>query len=378
MRVAFVADVHVGNPAVFGGPYRSGVNARGRLVLDTLDRAVARCQALHVDRLVVAGDLFDSDVPPPQLVAEVASIFADRVGVTVVVGNHDQRSADPGDHAVTALGALGSVTVVDRPLCLALDHGAYLLAVPFHRDDARVYIPAAVRRLRASLPAEACGVVCAHTGLADAATPAFLRDAHDTMPAAAMLALLGEDPRTVAAVVGNWHRAGTWTRAREGAPELRAEQVGALAPTGFNNPGVGAHYGGFVVFDTYDGTWTREVIPGPRFELLAPPFAAAAEALRAAASDPYAAPLYVSWRLGLEEDRDAAERLLRASPTVAGYRLLRDARALARQTAVAADRARAAGSIPAALAAYTGAMVLPPGVAAEEVRAECEGWLAGS
>lgn len=372
MTVAFIADVHVGNMGVFGGPLRAGVNDRARYTLAVLERAVSRAEDLGADTLVIAGDLFDVDHPSPQILAETIAVLGERLRVIAVVGNHDQRSATPGDHALAPLAAVGTVTVLDAPTVLPLSAGLYLLAVPFRRDPAAEYLPDVVRFLRARLPPDARAIVAAHAGLSDARTPAFLLGAHDALPAADVLDLLAEDPRTFAAVVGNWHGAETWTRPSP-AGEIRAEQCGALVPTGFNNPG-GEGYGALVLYDPEADHWHRETLTGPRFYLLAGDLDTGRAELAAAEANAHAEPLFVSWKLPPETDREAAAALLRAS-RAQGWRLQRDTRAAARQSSAAGAKARAEGTVEAAAAAYVQAMPLPPRVERARVLSLVRGFL---
>lgn len=268
-RIAFVADVHIANHRRFGGDAKSGLNARARMVIDTLDRAGAEAVRLDCSALVVLGDLFDTTRPSPQEIyaAQVvlqrfrgtrSSGFRD---IYLLMGNHDMVSTDDDDNALVPLHTIAGV--IESP-AIFLHGNVEMVMVPYRPGPARAWLEPEVRRLmgveyrqKMGLPASGDNlrVLCLHLGLADDRTPPWLQGAHDSVDVADVARMCKElDIHTV--VAGNWHEARTWKR-------LRIHQVGALVPTGFDDAGL--NYGRMIVFDSEKGTCSAAMIPGPRF-----------------------------------------------------------------------------------------------------------------
>ncbi len=253
-RLAFIADVHIGNPSIFGGPMVCGINTRGEQVLDTLHRAVEGARA-H-DALVICGDLFDVSNPSPQLIREVQEILVEAPQVLILLGNHDMVSTLPGDHALGPLRALSNVTIVEKPTMRAVGEDALLMLLPFQPADAKEWFPEAVRSLAAS--ADSFGstrkrVLVFHLGVADSSTPAFLRDSHEAIDVEVLTQLMRECSIDYA-YCGNWHTPARWGT---------VVQCGALCPTGWDNPGW--DYGRVRTLDSTTGLQSDFTVPGPRF-----------------------------------------------------------------------------------------------------------------
>ena len=100
-------------------------------------------------------------------------------------------------------------------------------------------------------------VLCLHLGVYDDNTPDYLRNSHDAVPVSLVFKICAEHGFP-AAVVGNWHERRVW----KGKDGTIIQQVGALAPTGWDNEGI-EPYGG-VAFWTGDRI-VMETAPGPRF-----------------------------------------------------------------------------------------------------------------
>lgn len=250
-RLAFIADIHVGNPTVFGGPITAGINARGREVLAALEKAVSEVERDHA--LVICGDLFDTSSPNPQLIAEVQRILSTGPQTYILLGNHDMVSDAPGDHALGPLAALDNVMIVERSSVEFLDNDAQLLAVPFQPGDCREWFPDAVAQVAAKAAPDRVKVLAFHLGVIDATTPAFLAKAHDAIPLETLQSLMAAHGIGYA-FCGNWHTAKRWKN---------IVQCGALAPTGFDNPGW--DYGKVATVDTSVQHLGSISIPGPRF-----------------------------------------------------------------------------------------------------------------
>lgn len=273
-RIAVVADVHLWNHRVHGGAAVGGLNRRCRQSLGALRAAVERAEALGAELFIIAGDLFDGVCPEPQLMAAAQNALRTEMGVVVLMGNHDLVSMDEGDHALGPLDPM--VTVADVPrLAYTREAGVAVLCVPYQTGPASKWLPDATRALvqehekrypmqQGTIPR----VLVTHVGLADEATPAFLKHVPDACDVRFFGALLAEHKISVG-LAGNWH---THQRFELGGQGIQAYQIGALVPTGWDNPGMDG-YGSLMIVDlvedpgvpTGKAVVMREDIPGPRF-----------------------------------------------------------------------------------------------------------------
>ena len=262
--LAFVADVHVGNPKQHGGPLSCGVNRRGEYVLAALQAAVHQANGAQA-ALVVLGDLFDTVRPEAQLIARVQEIFrtADKTPICLL-GNHEMVSTTPGDHSLAPLKPVA--TIVEKPTLLRVRDARGLspidlICIPFQPGPAVEWLPAALTAgvqgepPKLGSPVSPVKVLALHLGLQDDATAAFLKGAHDSVPIS-LVEKLAVQHGITHVFAGNWHDHRLWK-----FPTLRVEQMGALFPTGWNNPGI--DYGYLTVL-SYQGEEERR-IEGPRF-----------------------------------------------------------------------------------------------------------------
>lgn len=267
-HIVAVADVHVGNPRWRGGALNQGVNLRGARVLSALHAALSHAVMNEASAFVVLGDLLDSSRTSPQLLTATMRMLASfaPLPVHLLLGNHEMETAAIGDHSLGPLGELSNVTVHDRPA--VVHFGAdELWLVPFRNGPASQWLPGALQELaataaelRGGLPHMGHPVRVAlglHLGIADTATPVWLRNAHDAIDVtelAAQCSLLGID--TVLA--GNWHNAQDWR-----VDGVHVAQCGALCPTGFNNPG----FDGYGCAVSWDGGEVERAVVSlePRF-----------------------------------------------------------------------------------------------------------------
>lgn len=238
--VGIIADVHVHNHTAFGGVVVGRRNERCIAIEECLRSAVRHSADFAL--LAVAGDLFDNDRPLPDHIHAVGGILAEGCPKALAVGNHDQHSTATHDHALAPLALVPGVQVFDAPGSVSLGDGTFVDILPFWVDVLQ-YIP----RGR---------IVIAHHGIADEKTPPFLRHGKGVVQTSDLFTWMnmhGVDYY----VAGDWHEHKHWERGGK-----HIIQVGALVPTGWNNPG---HYGygSLIVID--DDGWRREVIPGPRF-----------------------------------------------------------------------------------------------------------------
>lgn len=265
--VGTIADVHVSNHRRFGGGAVSGINRRARLVLGALQSAVDVARERRLSELVVCGDVFDSTRPEPQVIREVqralSSLDGDGCEVVMLVGNHDQASTAPGDHALGPLVPCG--TVVERPVVLRR-RDTNLVCIPYLPGAASTWFEAAVKQAVGEHLAHSQAaqhnprLLMLHLGIEDDDTPPWLRGSHDSVRIE-LLADVCDDYGIKAAFAGNWHDHKRYG-AREGGSFDHIVQIGALAPTGFDNPGLDG-YGTVTVWD--NGNLDIVTVPGPRF-----------------------------------------------------------------------------------------------------------------
>lgn len=350
-KIAFIADVHIGNPTAFGGAVHCGFNVRGRETIKALQDAVDATK--DCDELVICGDLFDTDNPSPQMIAEVMGTLLAANSVHILLGNHDMNSDIADDHALAPLRYLPNVTTWEVP-GVYRSSDANLIMVPFKAGDCRDWFEAAVLDEQVTAD-DHVTLMAFHLGVIDGRTPAFLTAAHDAIP----LELLQTTMNKAGidhAFCGNWHNPASWRN---------IHQVGALCPTGWDNPGW--DYGQIAVFDTVKGVRTTRHITGPRFltaHTSDDVAIAQAEAKRRRCK------LYLTLKGEAAKDLDA----VREQGTIA--RAVSDTEGAREATREAAVAVRKASTLDEALAKYVQSMPLAEGLERETVRSMAANYLA--
>lgn len=367
MTLAFIADVHLGNARWRGGVSMSGINRRCAYVLDVLARAVALANERGASGLVVLGDLFDTSRPTPQVITEAIKAFAAAHGrVYALVGNHDQESGDDGDNALGPLGFAPSLNVVERPT-VAWCGSAELWLMPFRNGAASEWLPAALDTLATAAESAAerrshalvARVLCLHLGIADDTTPPWLQGAHDAIHVKELVALC--KAHGIAQVFcGNWHERRSWV-----LDGVSVQQVGALAPTGFDNPGLQG-YGTVAVWRP--GRVDCEELSGPRFVKVSTPggWASLLSALRAERTGggnvgAYP-PVFVRREVGDAAELDEATALMREETTLgmlAGGEVIPSTKAAEARTEEAVRVVKRSESLAQAVEGYVAGMGLP-------------------
>ena len=263
MRIGVVADCHIGNHQLFKGKSEAGINERCKAALRALKTMYLLAAVKGVDRIYIAGDLFDTSSPSPQIVAAVMDIIAEadeepgsrtshrRIETVILKGNHDSNSPNPGDHA------LGPLTHVARVVAESATTMGNVLLFPFQPKPAE-WLHDAFAFIR---PPPGT-VVISHFGIADASTPSYMQHGGVSEK---LLDSLAEEYRLGAWLSGDWHAHKQFHL--PSAPSCQTYQIGALVPTGFDNPGGDELYGSLLVFDPLDpaSTMDRVVVVGPRF-----------------------------------------------------------------------------------------------------------------
>jgi hypothetical protein len=362
--IAVVADVHMACHRVLGGPVVAGLNQRAREIADTLGRARQLAQASGARELVIAGDLFDTPHPSPQLVAAALDAIQPHswARVTALVGNHDQVTSEPGDHALGPLRHAG-VLVADTPQLVGS-----VLCLPFERATKRPVLDRLAELLVSTPIPEGC-LLAIHAGIDDGSAPSWLRGSLGSVELEP-LARLYADHGVRAVVAGDWHAQASWTR-----HGVQVSQVGALVPTGWDNPGL-AGYGGLV---TWDGRDLRTYqIPGPRF-LSATSVDDAAVQLASQQSRAHTCRVTVTVPLDQLETATAGMQALANSgfPHLAGWQVRPDGRMLAQDTMRALETTQDPAHQADRLASYVAGCPLPEGVDRDRVLGLCRDALVG-
>lgn len=359
-KIAIVADVHVANHQKHGGPVNAGINRRCQQTLNVLQAAMSRAKAEACDLFLVAGDLFDSTKPDPRIVAAVQRILEQMQSVAVV-GNHEQVSDGKGDHA---LGPLSPVAVViDEPCELgafspALDD-IKICAIPFLPGKAELMLPDLALEY-----AEDADLLIMHYGISAGDEPSYLQDGDDAVSV--------ETLRNLQSRLGIKHiLSGHWHGFRELNQSPSIAQIGALVPTGWNNPGLEG-YGSMIIWDSEEPYLTHIELPGPRFLQVRGDQAMALNDLEDFQ-------VYLQYRTTNTNEFLNAQDLIReqigAGEVVAGEVIMDQA--IAQEAArEAASAVTNLGTFEEALDAFVGKMQLQPGVESEELKAMVKGYLA--
>lgn len=280
MSIFISADVHVGNHGGFGGTYKRGINWRGQRVLDILRQAAERAEG---QPHVICGDLFNSHEPSPQVLAR--TIEAMRVNfessppsgdelkdrlefmargrsrraptlTCILKGNHDSNSPAPGDNALAPLCYVDEIEVLDEPCIFSFDPDPFEgLMMPFRPEEPSAWLPQAIDQAEVDYVGfNKTRVLFTHFGIAEESTPDYMRKG--AMEVQELRALcIRKNIRYVFS--GDWHSRKVWE-----FPEVTIVQVGALVPTGFNNPGL-TGYGS--LWELSAAGLVLHELPGPRF-----------------------------------------------------------------------------------------------------------------
>lgn len=353
--IALAADVHVANHRVVGGPLVSGINSRGRMTLEALRGAFRAACDDGASAFVLLGDTFDSPHPEPQLIRGVQDAMGEAgCPVYFLLGNHEARSDQPGDHSLGPLAVpvpdgccFGAVC--DEPTVVG-SHPASVLLLPYDSGMTLEKLGDCVSD--AVWDRGYFGAVGMHQGIYDDSTPPYLRRDGGALEALGLLKLL--DKLNVRfAFSGHWHAFTRWSYASP-SPNVEVFQVGALCPVGWRNPGGDESYGTVLLWD--GGSVRRVVVPGPRF---------------------YTTPL-TDMALELRKEPGARVRLLSEEPDTDVVEFEDDP--LVWVQPVGSDRARCSGAVAGAsvdelVVSFVDSMDLPGGVDRDSVLSRVRGYM---
>jgi len=368
MHYAVCSDAHLGNMRRFGGKLESGLNTRCREGLATLRRTVDVAKANDCKALFVVGDLFDSDDVSGQVIAAAQQVlYESGLQVHIIVGNHDISTPAKGDHACAPLAFSQGLHTHDKPNIVAVDK-TNLLLVPYVRDTQRRLLPAMAETIaRAECKPS---VALFHAGIVWGNTPDYLRESDDGLSAQTLYEFFSAHD-ILLGLAGHWHTVASKQSAR-------LQQIGALVPTGFGNPGVDG-YGALLVCEG-GRIVARCEIPGPRFFSLSPTVSIGGlqrGLAQAGAFGKAVARCYVSWEVEVEmlvAAREEMTALMAACSTVEGEVLPCTARQQVAAQA-AATAASNTNTLDEALYEYVGKLDLPGEVSPDDVLATCRSYL---
>lgn len=371
MKIAFMADLHVDNHRRMGGPTESGLNRRCRQVLGAVKRGIARALELGCSGLVIAGDVFDTVKPAPQVVAALQAVLDVELEIVIVAGNHDQVSTALGDHALGPLNPL--VRVWERPGIAAIG-GMEVVCIPFQPGPASEWFPRVLEEV-VRQPGAQGQIVALHLGLSTHDTPAYMKTAHDQIPVHVLGDLCARWGLR-AAFAGNWHGHRVFRVPDKAHITVPLVQIGALSPTGWDNPGWDDH-GALVIWDSGSQQVQVETIPGPRFVKVRSGEKLDRQGVLGPAAergDSVYVWIVAGSREELEAERSWLDTRKREGLIVDGEVSLDDVevRVAAR---TAATVARSAETLETALAGYVEQMPVPEGVDRAEVLAVARKYL---
>lgn len=258
MKIAFVSDVHLGNHKVLGGQMSCGMNRRCREALAAFQLALTFAAQEDCEVFVVVGDLFDTDKPLPTLIEAVQlAINACGMRVVLLLGNHEQGSTEHGHHSLSPLWQCATIVEDACSVKFGEVDPVEVCFLPYRSDPTKDWLDAAVARF--GRPESRRRILCVHMGVEDSNTDRWLRGARDAVHVEHLDDLLF-DGGFAYGIAGHWHEGEVW----EGEQSTTV-QLGALVPTGFDNPGF--DYGRVFIVDG-DMRSVDLRVPGPRFEKL--------------------------------------------------------------------------------------------------------------
>lgn len=363
----FVADVHIGNHKRFGGELVSGVNDRCRRILGVLEHA-----AEGVDTLVVLGDLFDTSHPTPQVMAATLRALNTPMPnrVVLLLGNHDMVSDQAGDNALAVFDALPLLMkprptqymVVDRGPEVYRDDATPLYLLPFRPAPMADWFGDAVAQLHEdNITRQQSPILCFHGGVRDHNTPRFLWASPDAIDVDLLFDVMRSCGSKLA-VCGNWHNHRVWRR-----DGMMVVQVGALVPTGFDNPG--PDYGHVVDIFEDGPVLTGRQLPGPRFLTLT-----ADEACRWQGPPQGADGCYL--RVKAADSDGSLREGFQGGADVLALEVVESGADTTQQAEEAAEAARTGETLESSLRDYVQSMLLEAGVDRAAVEAKVMNYMA--
>lgn len=368
MKIAICADVHIGNHKKFGGPIVVGKNRRCNEALAVLERAYETAFELDCEKFVVAGDLLDSTLPEPQVLAAVMQTIVkwqtEGIDTILLSGNHETVSTVFGDNSIVPFKFVAEPDPIWEDT-----KSVYILFARYYNGSSTAEY---LDRLLAAreYPVERTCLI-GHFGIYDDGFPEYLKKG--TAISTKELKSLAKAHNVRWIFAGDYHEPHEWKIKLESSKEvLHIVQCGALCPTGFSD--LSPDSGTIWVFDTkaadIDKVFSQQV-PGPRFlsgtsEGLNG-LVAEARQLKERRCIPY---LKVSCH---QDDVARVRNALKEADVP--HEIVVDASGARERARKAASAARASNTLASALDTYVRAMELSEGVDREVVLGKCKSFL---
>lgn len=388
MKIGFLADIHVHNHRGCGGDYVAGINSRCQMIITAIRQALLTAYKAGCQHVIIAGDLFDTTRPSPQIIAAVGEALKSQpnVHVSVTMGNHDRNSDHQLDHALGPLALSEHVSVHAVPASILFEKPSLprlsppsadeLLLLPFMAEPAKDYVPRELEKL-GKQSQNGLRILVLHAGLHDQKVrdANFWAEGSNDAIDVRLLDSVMQKHGIELCVAGNWHGFAAWeffdvvtNRAR------MCVQIGALVPTGWDNTGLAGFYGSLVVVDTKKTDVTEAVtrieIPGPRFVNVKDE-AELEAAMQVAKTNGF--DLFVRWHTEATGISHAAHTLalLKADKMIVDFDVAVSREACKAQATQAAVAARSAETMAGALSEFIKAMPMPSGVDRNNVFNRC-------
>jgi DNA repair exonuclease SbcCD nuclease subunit len=376
MRVTVCADVHLGNHRRFGGTVVGSLNDRCRQGLAVFEAACKHAIKVKTHTFVVAGDLFDYAKPEPALLAKVQDILSTlveaHIAVYLLMGNHDRTSTVDQDNALAPLAPFAHV--VSEPMLIE-DDTSLLYLVPHQRGPVREWLPKTLEKLAGEDPdIGKSKLLVMHMGIKDSKTPPWLRESAGAISIRKLEELIDAfELSTVLA--GDWHDHRIW----ELEHHKSVAQIGALVPTGWDNPGI-ENYGSVAVWEPAKRNvrpvnLTFTFLPGPRFVKVT----SKADRDIALAARQRGHVLFISETCAPEDwkERAAANTLLAETliGEVGGVETIPDEQMAKGEAKLAASLARSQTSFDEALKSFVDAMPISEDVSRAKVLERVQGYI---
>lgn len=349
------------------------------MIVDSIGYAATLAGEADCDDLIIAGDLFDTAKPTPQMVGAVVRALAVRAGDTaLLVGNHDLHSTAAYDHAMGSLWEFAedenaeSIYTVSQPAIMSNGSRYSIIMIPFRPGDAREWLRPAIAEAHGTGPMnkgedERTALVI-HLGIYSDDYTAFVGGdkSRDAVPVG-LLSDLMEEFEIDACFAGNWHARKEF-KSKTGKPII---QLGALCPTGWGNKGLRGF--GMYFWDTETNAVEFREVAGPRFVDLPYGREGQLEMIEKLKAEPKANRLFVRGRVDTREEMlDLADRVKAIGATCDISVDQTVAKANAKSAAVVA---RSATTRTKALESYVGTMDLNEDIERGEILERCTSYL---
>ena len=264
--LAVVSDLHFGNHKLLGGEEVAGVNRRCAAIAMATREAVRIAQTADdgLDGFIVAGDVFDSSSPSPEVIGTVSDSFNQLTHpALLLVGNHDRSSDQYGHHALAAFNNNRYVTAISGITVTRPAGAVHMVLVPFVEGPESV-----IEEFLESQGSESPKVLIFHAGIVVGGGPAWTKEARNTIRVE-KLRQWADDFHVIAALGGDWHTHNMVNDRCTGTAPIVC-QIGSLVQADFGDDPFKVGKLVIVELTFVDGEYYSASaktinVPGPRF-----------------------------------------------------------------------------------------------------------------